>query len=261
MKTLKIMLYILLTLTVFLMIVALIGYLVIPEIRENLLLDAYSIPPKLIERHTIMVTIELVLMVVCSVASLISTIVNWKKPHGGYYAGTLLSVPYILCVVLVRSANRILGYMVENYYNFYPVFRYFHVLALEILAWVLFVTMATLLLDGFLQTRRHERKVYEVPAGGGPVAAQPKEGCHLVIDLGIRGLLCVYEKVDKFSSDPTTDHSTARPSGGDLVAILQSSLNLSLFIRPAMDLKHITNDRTGQNKIVPPALVIVVPTD
>ena len=169
MKTLKIMLYILLALTVFLMTVALLVYLVVPEMRENLTLDAYAIPQERIERHTIMVAIELVLMIVCSVASLISTIVNWKKPHGGYYAGALLAVPYILCVVLVHSANNLLGYMEANYYNFYHVFRYTHVFALTIFAWVLFITMAVLLLDGFLQTRRCKN---EAPVNGNNGATQ-----------------------------------------------------------------------------------------
>ena len=111
-------------------------------------------------------------MIVCSLASLISTIVNWKKPHGGYFAGALLSVPYILSVVLVSSAKDILVCLEKNYYNFYPVFRYAHVLMLKILAWVLFVTMAALLLDGFLQTRRYKREMNKAPASKSATTSQ-----------------------------------------------------------------------------------------
>ena len=172
-KTLKVLMYIVLAFTLVAMTGVLLFYLVVPEVRENLTLEAYAIPQKKVDRHTILVVVELVAMIVCSVASLISTIVNRKKPHGGYYAGAFLSV------VLVGSASNILQYMEANYYNFYPVFRYVHVMMLKVLAWVLFITMAVLLLDGFLQTRSHKRAENKSPVNDSVVAApvlQPTPG-------------------------------------------------------------------------------------
>ena len=88
-----------------------------------------------------------------------------------------------------------------------------------------------------------------------------KEWSHLIIDLGIRGFLCFCQEGEKLPCDPTADHGAARPGGLDLLAIPESSHDLCSFIRPAVDLKGITDDRAGINEVIPLALINVFSVD
>jgi len=88
-----------------------------------------------------------------------------------------------------------------------------------------------------------------------------KERSHLVIDFGIRGLFSFSQKGEKVPGNSTADHGAARPGGLDLLAIPESSHDLCSFIRPAVDLKCITDDRAGFDEVIPPALINVFSVD